>query len=56
MCALERVAVRRDVLDANSDDDTAAQLAIDRQVEERKVPFASRDLQLGSDGPHMARR
>jgi hypothetical protein len=54
-CAIERVAIRRHVLDANSHHVTAAQFAVNRQVEERKVPFASRDLQLGSDRPHMAR-
>ena len=54
-CAIERVAIRRHVFDANSDDVTAAQLAIDRKVEEREVPFASLDPQLGSDGPYMVR-
>jgi len=54
-CALQRVAIRRHVLNTNSDDVTTAQLAVDRQVEEREVPFASLDLQHGSDGPYVAR-
>jgi hypothetical protein len=54
-CAIERVAIRRHVLDANSYDVTTAQFAVDRQVEQREIPFETLDLQLGSDRPHMAR-
>jgi hypothetical protein len=44
------------VIDAESDEITAAQLAIDRKVEHRKIARAPLQLQLGADGPDVARR
>jgi hypothetical protein len=53
--AVHRVAARGYVIDTNRDDVTAAQLAVDRQVEERKIALVALDLELRSDRPDMAR-
>ena len=53
--AVQRVAVRRNIIDANGNDVTATQLAVDRQVEQCEVAFAVLDLQLRSDRPDVAR-
>ena len=44
---IERIAVRCHVIDADGDNVTAAQLAVDRQVEQRKIPRARLYLELG---------
>lgn len=53
-CAIHGVTVRGYIIDANGDDVAAAQLAIDRQVEEGKVAILAFDLELRSDRPHVA--
>ena len=52
---IERIPIRRHVIDADNDNVAAAQLAVDRQVEQREIPFKPLYLQFGSDRPHMAR-
>lgn len=54
-CAIHRVATRSHIVNADGDDITAAQLAIDRQIEEREVALLALDLQLGPDQPDVAR-
>ncbi len=44
---IERIAVRCHVIDADGDNVTAAQLAVDRQVEQRKIARARLYLELG---------
>src|SRR5262245_38160746 len=44
----------RNVIDADSDQIATAQLAVDRQVEQREVPLPTLDLQLGPDRPDVA--
>ena len=51
--AVNRVAVRGHVIDSESNEIAAAQLAIDCEVEERQVPHAPLQLQSGTDGPDM---
>ena len=53
-CTIHRVTARSYVIDANGDDVTAAQLAIDRQIKEGKVALLALDLELRSDRPHVA--
>ena len=36
---IERIPIRRHVIDADGDNVAAAQLAVDRQVEQREIPF-----------------
>jgi len=52
--AINRVAVGCHVIDAKRNEITAAQLAIDGEIEERQVPYAPLKLQLGAYGPDMA--
>jgi hypothetical protein len=52
--AIECVAIWCHVLDADRHHVTTARFAVDRQVEQREVPFATLDLQLGSDRSPMA--
>ena len=52
--AVNRVAVGCHVVDAESDEIAPAQLAIDREIEERQVSHAPLQLQSGTDGPDMA--
>ena len=54
-CAIHRVAARGDVIDANGNHVAAAQLAVDRQVEEGEIALLALDLQLRSDRPDVAR-
>jgi len=43
-CAIRRVAASSDILDSDGDDVTAAKLAVDRQIEHRKVANSAFDL------------
>jgi hypothetical protein len=52
--AVNRVAVGCHIIDAKRDEITAAQLAIDREIEECQIPHAPLQLQLGPYGPNMA--
>jgi len=52
-CAIRRVAAGGDILDPDSDNVTAAKLAVDRQVEQREVASAAFDLELRSDRPDL---
>ena len=45
-CAVHCVAARRYTVDV-----AAAQLVVDREVEQREIPLATLNLQLGSDRP-----
>ena len=51
---IHRVAARRNIIDADGDDVTATQLAVDRQVEQRQIALLALDLELGSDRPDVA--
>ena len=53
--SVHRVAARRHVIDAHGDDVTAAQLAVDGEIEERKIALPVRHLQLRPDRPDVAR-
>jgi hypothetical protein len=52
---IERITIRRHVFDADSNNVAAAELAIDRQVEQGEIPFQPLYMQFCSDRPHMAR-
>src|SRR5229473_1469064 len=52
-CAIRRVAAGGDILDPDSDDITAAKLAVDRQIEQREVASAAFDMELRSDRPDV---
>jgi hypothetical protein len=52
--AVKCVAVGRDVIDAKRDEIAAPKLAIDCEIEERQIPHAPLQLQLGPYGPDMA--
>jgi hypothetical protein len=52
--AVHRITTRRRIVDANGDNATAAQFAVDRQVEQGEVPLMPLDLQLRPDRPDMA--
>jgi hypothetical protein len=52
--AVDRVAVGRHIIDLESNEIAAAQLAVDGEIEERQVPHAPLQLQSGTDGPDMA--
>jgi hypothetical protein len=47
--------MRGNFFDLNVDDVAAAQLAVDRQVEQRQVAWPSSDLESCSDGPDLFR-
>src|SRR5262252_19471 len=51
--AVDRVAVRRNVLDLDGDNVAAAQLAVDRQIEHGEVSGAALDHQSGPNGPDV---
>jgi hypothetical protein len=53
-CTVKSVAIRSYVIDSNCYNITAAQFAVDREVEQRKVACASLDLQLCPNRPDMA--
>jgi hypothetical protein len=52
-CAFHRVAARRYIIDANGYHITGSQPAVDREVEQREIPLATLDPQLGSDRPDV---
>jgi hypothetical protein len=52
-CAIRRVAASGDILDPDGDDVTAAKLAVDRQIEHRKVANSAFDLELRPDRPNV---
>lgn len=52
---VHRLVARADVIDANGNHITAAQLAVDGEIEESKVALVALDLKLRSDRPHVAR-
>src|SRR6266702_8246838 len=52
-CAIRRVPAGGDILNPNSDDITAAKLAVDRHIEHSEVARATFDLELCPDGPDV---
>jgi len=52
--SVHRVAARRHVIDAQGNDITAAQLAVDSEVEERQIALSIRHLELSSYRPDVA--
>ena len=52
--AVERVSARRHILDTNCDDIAAAELAVDREVEECEIAFAVLHLKPRPNGPNLA--
>src|SRR5262245_26255552 len=52
-CAIRRIAAGGDILDPDSDDVTAAKLAVDCQIEHRKVTNSAFDLELRPDRPDV---
>jgi hypothetical protein len=46
---VERISRRGDILDLEGNNITATQLAVDRQIEHRKIAGAAFDLKLGAD-------
>ena len=52
-CSVDRISMRRNVLDFERHNIATAQLAVDRQIEHRQIADASLDLELGSDGPDV---
>ena len=55
-CAIRRVSAGSDILDPDRDDVTAAQLAVDRQVEHGEVPSTTFDLEFCPDRPNVLGR
>jgi hypothetical protein len=53
--AIDRVAVRRNILDPQSDHVTTAKLAVDGDVEEREIAYAACELQPSAYRPDMLR-
>ena len=53
--AVHRVTAWGHVVDADGDNVTAAQFAVDRQVEQREIALLALDLELRSDRPDVAR-
>src|SRR5690242_20790081 len=51
--AVDRIAVRRNILDLDGDNVAAAQFAVDRQIEHGEVSGAALDHQSGPDGPDV---
>jgi hypothetical protein len=51
--SISRYAVGSNVLDFNADDVTPSQLAVDSNVEHRKIACLAVDLKLGTDRPHV---
>ena len=51
--AIDRIAIRSYVFDPDSDDITASQLAVDRQIEHRQIAGSLLDLELGLNRPDM---
>ena len=54
-CAIRRVSARSDILDLDRDDVTAAQLAVDREVEQRSIAQSSMLIKEEADCPDLAR-
>src|ERR1700738_259894 len=54
-CAVRRVSARSDIFDLDRDDVTAAQIAVDRQIEHGEVPSAGFDLEFSPDRPDVFR-
>jgi len=54
-CTVDRISMRRYVLDLERDDIAPTQLAIDRQIEHRQIARTSLYLQLGADRPYVLR-
>jgi hypothetical protein len=52
---VDRIAMRRDILDSKAHQVSATQLAIDREIEERQVSRAPCELQSSSNGPDVLR-
>jgi hypothetical protein len=53
--AVSHLATDAHVVDAQPDEVAAAQLAVDREIEQRKVASASLKLQADADGPDLLR-
>ena len=51
--AIDRIAIRSDILDPQGDDVATTQLAVDREVEKGKVARSSFYQEPGSDGPNL---
>jgi hypothetical protein len=54
-CTINRIAVGRNILDPEAHHITPSQFAIDRKIEERKVPRPLGKLQPRSNGPDVLR-
>ena len=52
-CPVHGVAVRRHVLGLQADDVAAAQLAVDRKIEQRQVASSAGDLKSRPDSPNV---
>ena len=51
--SIDGIAIRSNVLDLESDDIAASQLAVDGQIEHRQIAGSLLDLELGPDRPDM---
>jgi len=54
-CAINGQSVRRNIFDLEADDITAPELAVDGEIEHRKIAKSTGDLQHGSDRPDVLR-
>jgi hypothetical protein len=52
--AVKGISAGRHILNADRNDVTAAELAVDREVEKSQIAFAILRLQPGPDGPNLA--
>jgi hypothetical protein len=52
--AVKSIPTRGHIFDADRDNVTAAELAVDREVEERQIAFAVFHLKPGPNGPNLA--
>ena len=53
--AIDRMAVRRNVIHFQPNDVAAPELAVDRQIEQREIALPSFELQLAADRPNVFR-
>jgi hypothetical protein len=52
-CPVGTIAIRSNVLDLESDDIAASQLAVDGQIEQRQIAGSLLDLEFGPDRPDV---
>ena len=54
VCSVDRIAIRRHVIDPEGNEVATAQLAVDGEIEKCQVANTALQLQVGSNGPHVA--